>query len=34
MMFMCKKCGASMKWVPYFNSPGGYWICGTCGWSK
>lgn len=33
-MHICRKCGSSMKWVPYFNSPGGYWFCSHCGYSK
>lgn len=33
-MYTCKNCGASMKWVPYFGTPGGYWICRRCGYVK
>lgn len=33
-MYICPKCGASMKFVPAtYCTSGGYWICRTCGYS-
>ena len=30
-MYICPKCGASMKFVYQYG--GGYWICRTCGYA-